>query len=184
MRFRVVHKDGTEWTGEEVSKYVLTHSNKLVYCDLLPFLIDEDGLLYLADTCGNYEPADMDMFRVVDDEKLKPCPFCGGEVEHQIMWDGACSFTCSKCGLNARFTDDIARAVPEALEKTERMWNTRYERTCHDISHDSMPVFQCSECGYLLTIRDEEDYTMWHGTFEVLDAPRYCPSCGARVVDE
>ena len=55
------------------------------------------------------------------------------------------------------------------------------ERTCCDISHDSLPVFQCSECGYFLTIRDDYDYTMWHGTFDALDMPRYCPNCGAKV---
>lgn len=66
MRFKVVHDDGTEWSHGEVRRYVVENDLHLVYFDMLPFLIDEEGLLYLADECGNYEPADMDVFKVIE----------------------------------------------------------------------------------------------------------------------
>lgn len=119
-----------------------------------------------------------------EETDLIGCPCCGEDValaidNYQGEW--AATAYCDDCGLTARAE---GASKDDAISNLQNIWNTRYEKTCHDISHDSMPVFQCSECGYLLTIRDEEDYTMWHGTFEVLDAPRYCPSCGAKVVDE
>lgn len=105
--------------------------------------------------------------------ELLPCPFCGGEVEHQLMYDGAYSFTCPKCGLNARWADDIARAVPEMIEDTEKFWNTRFERTCH-IEHkklEGLPVEVCSECDAIVS----------YGMAPIL---AFCPNCGAKVVDE
>ena len=111
--------------------------------------------------------------------ELLPCPFCGGEVDHQEMWDGAYSFTCRQCGLNARFTDDIARAVPEMLKGTEKKWNTRYERTCHPIwkvvKNPGVEACECSECGGSL---DNLGAGVGDGIFT------YCPRCGAKVVDD
>ena len=105
--------------------------------------------------------------------ELLPCPFCGGEVDHQEMWDGAYSFTCRQCGLNARFTDDIARAVPEMLKGTEKKWNTRYERTCHIVEKqrysDGLVRDLRLSCGCHVT---------------AADVVKYCPNCGAKVVDD
>lgn len=57
--------------------------------------------------------------------ELKPCPFCGGEVTHDQMMDGAMSYQCAKCGLNARWPDDVF-----GYGDTSEAWNTRYEPTC------------------------------------------------------
>ena len=35
-------------------------------------------------------------------DKLKPCPFCGGEAEHEIFEDGFwvwCRVQCTPCGV-------------------------------------------------------------------------------------
>lgn len=50
-------------------------------------------------------------------------------------------------------------------------WNTRAERTCHnvwDVELTGRLRFQCSECKAV--------------SLEI--TPRYCPVCGAKVVDE
>ena len=57
------------------------------------------------------------------------------------------------------------------------------EKTCHDTMDDGY-MFQCSECGYVLIIRDESGYTMWRGALDYLFEPNYCPNCGSKVVEE
>lgn len=59
---------------------------------------------------------------------LKPCPFCGGEVKHQLMLDGSYSFNCYNCGLDARFPEDFNFSQDD-LKLAESKWNTRYEKT-------------------------------------------------------
>lgn len=62
--FRVIDKR----TGEEADIQQIIKENwtqRLVYSDMLGFLISEDGGLYLADTCGNLIPCDYERFKVV-----------------------------------------------------------------------------------------------------------------------
>lgn len=59
----------------------------------------------------------------------------------------------------------------ETPEQAIESWNTRAEKTCHDtwdIELTGRLRFKCSECGAVSL-----DIT-----------PRYCPACGARVVEE
>ena len=107
--------------------------------------------------------------------ELLTCPFCGGEVEHQLMYDGAYSFTCQKCGLNARWADDIARAVPEMIEGTEKKWNTRYERTCK-----ATVVYDKRFNEYTVRLSCGHEYS----TPNKDDIVNYCWHCGAKVVDD
>lgn len=53
--------------------------------------------------------------------------------------------------------------------------------TCHD--KGNIERFICSECGCRLALQDDDwEATMWlEGAAMV---PRYCPNCGAKVVDE
>lgn len=44
--------------------------------------------------------------------------------------------------------------------------------TCHNASPQAWGTFECSECGA----------QTWYQSIET--RPRYCPDCGARVVDE
>ena len=58
-------------------------------------------------------------------------------------------------------------------------WNTRAERTCH---MEQMPECQyddiaCSECGVALWA-----FSMDKEGEGVLSTPKYCPNCGAKVV--
>lgn len=105
-------------------------------------------------------------------DKLKPCPFCGGEAEicHRTDPDAVVSYArCIKCGTTS---------VPFLVSQDAvRAWNTRHERTCRmtlksDDCSEIYPVYWyvCSECGK--TCEGDED------------EPSYpiCPNCGAKVV--
>ena len=122
-------------------------------------------------------------------EKLKPCPFCGGEgivqaidfypdySDPPIWW-----VACDICGAH---TDEYEGDTEAEAVKA---WNTRNEpitlmspittvsegepqtyvplRTCRNI-HGIDYGFKCSKCG------------SWYE----IEYPCYCPECGAKVVE-
>lgn len=109
--------------------------------------------------------------------ELKPCPFCGGEAEihaHTIEpgWETA-SALCTECYAQIVAGGDTKE---EALENIEKAWNSRYERTCTNVSKFNKPKagefnvgghFECSNCGFM------------YGYAELPYS--YCPGCGAIV---
>ena len=129
-------------------------------------------------------------------DELRPCPFCGGEacvgvgrlITSDFGSDAYAYVTCGECGAS---TDEVygdKADESEIVKQAVAAWNRRAERTCRMVdcgSHDTCVVNrelsdgnimsmefgykQCSECGA-----------------NVFDCPtvRYCPDCGARVVDE
>lgn len=100
---------------------------------------------------------------------LMECPFCGGEAG---WMDGL--IVCSGCGVSMR-------SVVQSYELTNKRWNTRYKRTCEwSIKKGGTfyDVYQCSACGY-----EYAESRTDHGIkVELIDA-KFCPNCGAEVVD-
>ena len=95
-------------------------------------------------------------------EKLKPCPFCGGEAKVYEI-DGVFYAGCFCC----KTVPVIAQTCPMTeREEAIAAWNTRAERTCK-MKQDGA-VFGCSACHVLV----------------LSGKPRYCPNCGAKVVEE
>ena len=101
---------------------------------------------------------------------LKKCPFCGGEAEHIVdVWDYIDRSHLVRCknpecnGWCVQYYDTEEEAV--------KAWNTRKERTCHNLS-SKYGEFLCSEC------RDG----LWTGLDD--DEIAYCPHCGAKVMGE
>ncbi len=53
-------------------------------------------------------------------EKLKPCPFCGGNVKLEITILDT-TIICQKCRLFM-----VRRSNKEAEAKVKKVWNTRF----------------------------------------------------------
>lgn len=104
---------------------------------------------------------------------LKPCPFCGEEGHITMSSDGY-GVEC----WNRRCTDMQMEQLPSEAEAV-RAWNTRVERTCHDVYPMATYCFACSECGH--TRRFIQG---WNSvTHSGQDEFNYCPNCGAKVVE-
>lgn len=109
--------------------------------------------------------------------ELKPCPFCGNEVEmrpwkyNHHLTGFIYDFFCGHCGCS--FTAGYCETEDEAIVK----WNTRAERTCRNVSIKHEGVFICSDCGVYLDIAYMEDA-------ETDYEPKFCPNCGAKAVKE
>ena len=57
-------------------------------------------------------------------EKLKPCPFCGGEVNRTVLYGNINFFKCKSCMAVISFDGDYYNKHPnEAIEA----WNRRTE---------------------------------------------------------
>ena len=107
--------------------------------------------------------------------ELKPCPFCGGEAETVRSmrsftcesWEVFFYVLCKGCGARVEGADEA-----EAIEA----WNTRHERTCELIKHAAydeesgieLVLYECDKCGWIVD--------PWRNE-------RYCPNCGAKVVE-
>ena len=90
----------------------------------------------------------------------------------------------SDCGLCPYFESGLNR-LAELEDKIEQ--GTLIEqKTCKNIN-EMHPVdgFTCSECGitivdYVEEVFDEEEYDTTYHEYEI----KYCPNCGAKVVEE
>lgn len=128
-------------------------------------------------------------------EELKPCPFCGGTPllsEGPYDWDCGGRYYYSAavecaCGLTLEVDNPgpkVYTSDAEALNFAVAAWNTRYERTCRDLGGcdtAGMQVFNCSECGCVLSLFDVSGANTLC-TNHIYDYPRYCPECGAKVI--
>lgn len=108
-------------------------------------------------------------------ETIRPCPFCGGEAKLETYGGTACAVVCQSChcGTPTMSLADVMAAVSR--------WNLRAERTCRNVSHEPLD-FRCSECWAETYLLESGATTMWCEGMAVEWS--YCPSCGARVVEE
>lgn len=111
--------------------------------------------------------------------ELKPCPFCGGKA----MIDYGFSSSLNASGVFAYVFCEQCRVSGSrhtSEEQAKKAWNTRHERTCMlastQLTHHGpygntyhTHKIVCSECRH-----DMPD----HG-----ESIKYCPWCGAKVVD-
>lgn len=117
-------------------------------------------------------------------EKLRPCPFCGGEAEEFTGEDAAphrWTVECESCG---------AHVGSDTRHKARAKWNRRAGTTCEQRRtrrtcrvgcyppgyEDNLHYEVCSECGTILTASRPGDSHAARAS--------YCPSCGAKVLGE
>lgn len=108
-------------------------------------------------------------------EKLKPCPFCGGEAKIKTRYYRAINYynysgVCQECNASM----DVKDTEAEAIEA----WNTRHERMCRTVL-DKYGNYTCGVCGEVLL-------SGWADPFEAipLECFKYCFNCGARVKED
>lgn len=92
--------------------------------------------------------------------KLKPCPFCGGEADFDSYLDeDLVAVKCDYCGVKTPYKS--------SSEAAAYFWNKRAERTCEAVADEPAPFIEwvCSKCKQPLD-----------------KAYNYCPNCGAKVV--
>lgn len=98
--------------------------------------------------------------------KLKPCPFCGGEAEYGAnSVQGYEYVRCASCKARTW-------SCYETKEQAAQAWNTRAERTCH---LERIPYEPGEYEGMRCSVCKTVDLEMGVGP--------YCPGCGAKVVE-
>lgn len=120
--------------------------------------------------------------------ELKPCAWCGAPAELVPDEDGSvyiecdhlpgCIFTSSDTRMwfygEESFNGSPAKT---AYEVAAEAWNSRAGRTCRNAEEDEeLGFFTCSLCRETIKL----DWC-WHCD---LDEIKFCPNCGAKVVDE
>ena len=127
------------------------------------------------------------------DEKLRPCPFCGGEAhltsdyssEHdhtfyQVWHDCQTNPGTIRHSYGHALSLQVSTPWCANEEDAVRLWNRRAERTCRVGCYppgyeDNLHYEVCSECGSILTTSRPGD--------RHAERASYCPNCGARVVE-
>lgn len=112
---------------------------------------------------------------------LKPCPFCEKETYPELIVDGKPGkywiawYKCPECDCNQVGVDDNKADDPRqsAIDMAKERWNERYERTCRieykSDNHEGIMRNLTLSCGHQITSAD---------------IVRFCPRCGAKVVNE
>lgn len=104
---------------------------------------------------------------------LEPCPFCHGALAVNQDENGWWHHSCTEyCYLSAGFpTKEEATIAANTRHKRTCEWSIKKGGTFYD-------VYQCSACGY-----EYAESRTDHGIkVELIDA-KFCPNCGAEVVD-
>jgi Lar family restriction alleviation protein len=107
--------------------------------------------------------------------ELKPCPFCGAEASVKMLeYDDDCRVWGVFCESDLESEYSHGHYVDNYPTEAEAIaaWNTRHERTCERVVHGlererevATVSWTCSECHAHIG----RDY-------------RYCPNCGAKVL--
>lgn len=115
-------------------------------------------------------------------DKLKPCPFCGGEAllePYRARKGYEASIQCNQClcSMSTITYDEEETAIEDVVKAWNRRVNDAPVRHGHWIGEGDgyadgelvFDVWHCSEC----------DYCIDDGTDDPERLPKYCPGCGA-----
>ena len=106
--------------------------------------------------------------------ELLPCPFCGSgwlyEISRNDYYDYTPAMFCNSCKAVVTWEQVEEEGVNDKTTAFVRKhWNSRAERTCHNVDDHKTVWFICSVCGCSQTLSHTRSY---------------CPNCGAKVVGE
>lgn len=106
---------------------------------------------------------------------LKPCPFCGGGAHIKEVVSACETLYTVGCSDSECMGYETWLLKP-TKEEAIAAWNRRAERTCSiGYEYEGEPFFHAIHV---------HELTCGHDVRLFEDVPRYCPYCGARVVDE
>lgn len=131
--------------------------------------IDREGRERAAE--GDTEPENADSRELLDADVRKWCGKYAYQADMVWTWlnrQAAITEEQTRCKWVTASADEIAA------------WNSRAERTCHDVK-PLLSYFKCDSCG----MEDMGGTELWiRDGFYRLQKPNYCPNCGCKVVDE
>lgn len=121
----------------------------------------------------------------MEQESMRPCPFCGGEAE---MREGSSTkpyIRCKRCGCrtgSSRYRGNLAKAWNARADVTDEQFAIAVHngeawqvvRTCRNIGFETGDDFKCSACGE--AYNESDDMAMPASRID------WCFSCGAKVV--
>lgn len=125
--------------------------------------------------------------------ELKPCPFCGGQAETRLddrWWVHCVNCTC-EIGFEG-MDENGCYGHFETEAKAIDAWNTRESQPCYADEADHSRCKYSVNRGWvertckqnrlfnLVSRGCDGEYYQWHDK----EMPRYCPNCGARVVEQ
>lgn len=103
---------------------------------------------------------------------LEPCPFCGGEDGKH---SGDCYIIMSQ--ENVSFIN-LHHTPMYTSDELLEAYHARYKRTCKMEPDPDYDLVVCSECGY-----EEEIHLLFPSSGDQVYDGKFCPSCGAEVLD-
>lgn len=120
--------------------------------------------------------------------ELMPCPFCGGTHIRAQWMSFACYCECIDCYARGGVVKPHGlKHQDEDKVKAIEAWNTRAERSCHDVTQgERTQAFTCSECGCWVAYDEHWETGIYIDRENKLVHihPAYCPNCGAKVVEQ
>jgi hypothetical protein len=126
--------------------------------------------------------------------ELKPCPFCGGKARivsdysseqdktRWSLWHECCEHEGSGLGYGHALFPWFETPWYDTEEEAVEAWNARAERTCQD-ADTRFNAWVCSECKATMLLLFDDYGEPTYSVEGVADVPRYCPNCGAKVVE-
>ena len=144
--------------------------------------------------CGGEPKMELD-----EDTWTIECPHHGWAATDEKDVQVAADISAYSC-VNGRYDLELRKQVytPEEIERARKkaieLWNRRAERTCRVNTKvrrfsqtQTLVTMSCSACGYVFGSEEVRPILPGMDETMVLDeviVPKYCPNCGAKVVEE
>ena len=119
-------------------------------------------------------------------EELKPCAYCGGELEIRFSsWrDGNPAYVVWHKDIVSAKDCPVVAAYYTTKEDAIKAFNNRHVETCKNLGeYNEVDQFICSECGIWLEDWVEVEFNEEESDDVAYEYElAYCPNCGRKIV--